>query len=127
GKLVQTKTDDAADRAEERAARGKKLLAGVKFTHPTEITNPYLPLSSLKQDVLEGTEDGKRTRVERTAKPDLHKTFTVGGQKVEALVVEDRAYEDGQLAEVAVDYFAQDDDGTIYYLGEEVDEYKGGK
>jgi hypothetical protein len=127
GKLIETKTDDAGDQAAERAERGKKLLAGVKFSHPTKITNPYLPLSNLKQDIIEGTEGGKKTRVERTAKPDLHKTFTVGGQTVEALVVEDRAFVDGQLEEVAIDYFAQDDNGTVYYLGEAVDEYKDGK
>ena len=127
GKLLETKSDDADDKATERAERGRKLLKGVKFSHPTEITNPYLPLSSLKQDIIEGMEDGKKTRVERTAKPDLHKTFKIGDQTVEALAVEDRAYEDGHLAEVALDYFAQDDDGTVYYLGEEVDEYKDGK
>ena len=59
--------------------------------------------------------------------PDKHKTFTVGSQAVEALVVEDREIEDGALAEVATDYFAQDDTGTVYYLGEDVDEYAGGK
>lgn len=127
GKLVEIKTDDAADLAAERAARAKKVLAGVKFSHPTEITNPYLPLSALKQDILEGMEDGKKTRVERTAKPELHKTFKIGDLSIEAFVVEDRAYEDGKLAEVAIDYFAQDDNGTVYYLGEEVDEYKDGK
>jgi hypothetical protein len=126
-KLVETKTDEAADLAQERVDRGKKLLAGVKFSHPTEITNPYLPLSSLKQDILEGTEGGKKTRVERTAKPEWHRTFKVGDQVIESLAVEDRAFENGQLAEVALDFFAQDDSGTVYYLGEEVDEYKDGK
>lgn len=127
GTLLETKTDDAADLAAERAERGKKLLAGVKFTHPTQITNAYLPLSLLKQDILEGTEEGKKVHVERTARPDLHKTIKVAGQDVEALVVQDRATMDGQLEEVATDYFAQDDNGTVYYLGEEVDEYKDGK
>ncbi len=127
GKLIETKTDDAADAAGERADRGKKVLAGVKFSHPRDITNPYWPLASLKQDVLEGTEAGKKTRVERTAKPELHKTFKIGDQDVEALVVEDRAYENGALSEVAVDYYAQDDNGTVYYLGEDVSEYQNGK
>ena len=127
GKLIETKTDDAADAAAERADRAKKVLAGVKFTHPTQITNPYLPLSTLKQDIIEGKEGGKKTRVERTAKPDIHKTFKVGDQMVEAFAFEDRAFEDGELAEVALDYFAQDDNGTVYYLGEDVDEFKGGK
>ncbi len=129
GTLVTTKHDDAADKAAEEAAKGKKkdILAGVKFSHPREIMNPFLPLASLKQDILEGTEDGKKIRIERTAKPDMHKTFEIGGQKVETLVVEDREYEDGELSEVAIDYFAQSDDGTVWYLGEEVDEYKDGK
>ena len=127
GTLVETKTDDAADAAMERTERGKKLLAGVKFTHPREITNPYLPLASLIQDILEGTEDGRKVHIERTARPEVRKTFNIAGQTVEALAVEDREVEDGALAEVALDYFAQDDNGTVYYLGEDVDEYKNGK
>jgi len=98
-----------------------------RFTHPLEITNPYLPLASLKQDVLLGKEGGKKLRVERTVLPEKHKTFQIGDQTVEALVVEDREFENGELAEVALDYFAQADDGAVYYLGEDVDEYKKGK
>jgi hypothetical protein len=127
GKLVETKTDDAADEAADRQERAKQLLRGVKFSHSTVVNNPYLPLSELKQDVFEGTEDGKKVRVERTAKPDMHKTFKIGDMTVEALVLEDRAYIGGQLEEVALDYYAQDDEGTVYYLGEDVDEYKDGK
>jgi hypothetical protein len=127
GKLVETKHDDAANLAEERSIRAKKLLAKLKFTHPLEINNPYLPLAPLKQDVLEGSEDGKKVRIERTAQPDIHRTFRISGKNVEALAVEDREWENGQLAEVAVDYFAQADDGTVCYLGEDVDEYENGK
>ena len=127
GKLVTIKHDDAADRVQEQVAHAKKMLAGVKFSHPRDITNPYLPLASLKQDILEGTEGGKKIRIERTALPNKHRSFMIGGQEVEAFVVEDREFEDGVLAEVAVDYFAQDDNGTVYYLGEEVDEYENGK
>lgn len=123
GKLLETKTDDAADRLQEQTECAEKILAGVKFSHPREITNPYLPLTTLKQDVLEGTEGAKRVRITRTAKPTVRKTFKIGDQSVEAFAVEDREWEDGALAEVAVDYFAQDDNGTVYYLGEEVDEY----
>ena len=36
-------------------------------------------------------------------------------------------FENGELSEVAMDYFAQADDGTVLYLGEDVDEYKDGK
>ena len=127
GKLMETKHDDADDLAQERAARARKLLARLKFSHPLQIDNPWLPLASLKQDVLEGSEDGKKVRIERTAMPEVHRTFRIGGKNVESLAVEDREWEDGQLAEVALDYFAQADDGTVCYLGEDVDEYENGK
>ena len=95
-----------------------------QFTHPREITNPYLPLASLKQDILEN----KNERVERTGRPDVHKVFQIGGQMIEALTVEDREFTaGGDLMEATLDYFAQDDDGNVYYLGEDVDEYKNGK
>jgi len=98
--------------------------ASPKFSHPRDITNRYLPLASLKQDVLEN-KDG---RVERTMKPDVVKTFQVGGQSVDALTVEDLEYDgDGNLKEATLDYFAQDDAGNVYYLGEDVDEYKNGQ
>jgi len=127
GKLVMTKNDDAADRTQEQAAKAVKALKGVKFSHPRDINNPYLPMGTLKADTLEGKEGAKKIRIERIAKPDVRKTFKIGGQTVEALAVEDREYENGELAEVAMDYFAQSDDGTVYYLGEDVDEYKKGK
>ncbi len=131
GKLAQTKDDDAADRDKELAAglakRAKKILAGVKFSHPRDITNPFLPLASLKQDILEGREGGKKVRIERTILPDATKTFRIGKQTVAALVMQDSEFVDGELEEVTLDYFAQDDNGTVYYLGEDVDEYKDGK
>jgi len=127
GTFVTVKHDDAADRAQEQSGRTTKVPDGAKFSHPRDITNPFVPLALLKQDVLEGTEDGKQVRITRTVMPNKHKGFTIAGQKVDALVVEDRETEDGELAEVAIDYFAQDEKGTVYYLGEDVDEYEGGK
>jgi hypothetical protein len=129
GKLVETKHDDAADRAAEQAqaAKGKKVSAAMKFSHPRDITNPLLPLAYLKQDILEGTEGGMKIRIERTILPNKHKAFKIAGQTIDALVMEDREFKNGALEEVTLDYFAQDDEGTVYYLGEDVDEYDNGK
>jgi len=104
-------------------AGNQALVSSPRFSHPQDITNPWLPLASLKQDILENDSN----RVERAARPEVHKTFEVGGQTIEALVVEDRDYENGKLAEVTLDYFAQSDEGAVYYLGEDVDEYKNGE
>jgi hypothetical protein len=116
GKLLEIKTDSATDLAQE--------LAALKFSHPRDVNNPYLPYALLKHDVLDGKEGN---RIERTAKPDVHRTFKVGNQTVDTLAVEDREYENGQLVESTLDYFAQADDGTVCYLGEDVDIYKDGK
>ncbi len=124
GKLFETKHDDESNFTDELAYDAKKVM---KFSHPRRIDNPFLPLATLKQDILEGTEGPKKVRIERTAMPDKHKTFQIAGQKVEALAVEDREWENGELSEVAMDYFAQDDAGNVYYLGEDVDEYTDGK
>ena len=93
------------------------------FSNPTAVTNGYLPLSSLTQDVLEGTEGGKPERVVRTRLPGT-RAFTFNGQQMQAIIVSDTVYSDGQLKEVALDYFAQSDHGDVYYLGEDVDDYQ---
>jgi hypothetical protein len=127
GKLLESKTDDENNVPGGRAGRGKRILEGVKFSHPRDINHPYLPLATLKQDILEGSEGGKKTRVERTLMPQKHRLFKVGDQEVDALVVEDRVFANGELDEVALDYYAQDDNGTVYYFGEDVSEYPNGK
>lgn len=129
GKLVETKSDDATDRAGEiyAAARAKRNpLAGKKFSHPLEINHSHLPLASLSRDVFEGKEGGKIIRFERKRMPGT-KTFMIASQSVEALIFEDRVFKDGLIEEVAIDYFAQSDDGTVFYFGENVDDYENGK
>ena len=109
-----------------RAQRHAAPPAAHRFSHPTRITNLYLPLSDLHQDILEGREGAHAVRVERTRKAGV-KTFTVWGQKVAAMTVEDKEFSDGKVSEITRDYFAQADDGTVYYLGEDVDNYRNGK
>ncbi len=56
----------------------------------------------------------------------LNETKLIDG--VETRVVEDRELKDGQVAEVTRDYYAIDRaTGDVYYFGEDVDVYKGGK
>jgi hypothetical protein len=100
--------------------------AGPQFSHPARITNPYSPLTKFSRCTFAGREDGAPVRVVRRLLKRTQ-TFTVAGAQVNAAVVEDRDYDDGELAERTLDYFAQSDDGTVYYLGEDVDNYKNGK
>src|SRR3990172_877584 len=94
----------------------------------THIDNPLFPLSNLDTKIFEGEEidpdtgDIITTRLESTL---IDKTRRVAGIRV--LVLEEKAYEDDELIEVALDYFAQHSDGTVYYFGEDVDNYLDGK
>jgi hypothetical protein len=106
--------------------RPEPRQAAPVFTNPMKITNKYLPLSSLRRDVLEGMEGGRKIRVERTMKPGTRE-FELHGKKIQTSIMEDREFEAGKLKEVTLDYFAQADDGTVYYFGEKVDMYRNGK
>lgn len=106
------------------AADGKQ--SAVRFTNPTDIDNRYLPLARFERCELRGREDGARVRVVRRLL-DRTREFRHEGRTFRAAVIEDRAIEDGELVERTLDYFAQGDGGTVYYLGEHVDNYRNGK
>jgi hypothetical protein len=56
----------------------------------------------------------------------LDETKRIGS--IETRVVEEREEEDGQLKEVSRNFFAVcKEHGDVFYFGEEVDDYKGGK
>jgi len=94
----------------------------------TTIDNPLFPLSNLETKVFEGQETDPDTGEVVTASlvsTVLPRSAHVAG--IDVLVLEESAYEDGELIERALDYFAQHKDGTVYYFGEKVDNYVDGK
>jgi hypothetical protein len=46
---------------------------------------------------------------------------------VECVVVDDRGWEAGKLIEKTYDWFAQDEEGNVWYFGEDTKEYNNGK
>jgi hypothetical protein len=46
---------------------------------------------------------------------------------VTATVVQDRVYTNGELTEDTFDWYAQDQDGNVWYLGEDTKELQGGQ
>jgi len=95
------------------------------FSNPTQITNPLFPISALDSVVLLGHVDGKSFRAETTLIPGS-RTVIVDGQPIEVVVSQYTAYLDGRIEEVAIDRYAQADDGSVWYLGEDVFDYRGG-
>lgn len=94
--------------------------------------NPYVSLRPGRQLVLEGEEDGTDLRVEITVLRQVETIsfHTANGVPltVVARVIEEREFEDGEIVEVSRNFFARCvETSDIFYFGEEVDIYKGGK
>ena len=96
-----------------------------RFSHPTRISNPLFPITATKQMVALGEEGETRLRQETTLL-DRTRTIRWNGQDVEAIVSQFVAYGDDRIVETAIDYFAQADDGSVWYFGEDVSTYEAG-
>jgi hypothetical protein len=99
-------------------------LVTPKFSNPTKVTNPLHPSSRVRSALLLGKEEGKPLRVEVTLLGT--KTIACGGQPVETLESQYVAFLDGRIHEVALDWYAQDDDGAVWYFGEDVFNFEDG-
>ncbi len=96
------------------------------FSDPTDVTNPLFPISELHSAILNGNVDGKSFRVETTLLPETRIIQWPPGRQVETLVSQYVAYLDGRIEEVALDFYAQADDGSVWYFGEDVFNYEDG-
>jgi hypothetical protein len=96
------------------------------FKDSTDIDNEWFPLQPGTQFVYRGhtVEDGERIphQVVFTV-TDL--TKVVNG--VRAVVIWDRDFTAGELEETELAFFAQDDDGNVWHLGQYPEEYEEGK
>lgn len=84
------------------------------------VDNPYFPLKPGTRWVYESDDGSERVEV-----VVLAETRRVAG--VAATVVRDTVTEGGEVVEDTMDWYAQDSDGNVWYLGEDSKEYKNGK
>jgi hypothetical protein len=95
------------------------------FSRPTEIDNPLLPIAQVTQSLQLGTVDGAPFRAEVTLMPGT-KAITWDGRQVPTRIHQYVAYSGGRILEVALDWYAQADDGSVWYFGEDVFNYEDG-
>src|SRR5262245_10820583 len=95
------------------------------FTTPLDIDNPYFPVVPGAVKVSRGKDGSDRTTVVELFRADT-RDFVVGAATVKCRALQETEFEDGELAEISVNWFAQSDDGGVWYFGEVVDEYDEG-
>lgn len=88
------------------------------FSTSTLINNPYFPLVPGTTFIYENkTGEG----IEKTIVKVLNTTRDVIG--IPCIVLWDRVFLNGVLVEDTHDWYAQDDGGNVWYMGEDVDNY----
>ena len=101
----------------------RRDLVAAPFNDPTAVDNPLFPISDLHSAILNGHVDGKVFHTETTLLPFTRIIEWTPGQCVRVLVSQYMAFLDGNLQETAIDLYAQADDGSVWYLGEDVNDY----
>ncbi len=93
-------------------------------TFTADITNPYWPMEvGTRWTYREIDEEGNEQEVVVIV-TDQTKEIADG---VTARVVRDTVTQDGELVEDTFDWYAQDDQGNVWYLGEDTAEFEDGE
>src|SRR5690349_12504147 len=96
------------------------------FPRPTKINNRFFPLIAGRQFVYDGrTNQGGAAVPHRIVFTVTDMTKVING--VRTRVIWDRDFDEGQLAESELAFFAQDRNGNVWSMGEYPEEYENGK
>jgi hypothetical protein len=89
-----------------------------------DITNPYWPMKPGMRWIYRGIEEGESSQDIVIVATTTTKKLANG---ITARVVRDTARSKGQIVEDTVDWYAQDTQGNIWYMGEQTAEFENGK
>jgi hypothetical protein len=95
------------------------------FSDPTTFSNEFFPFTPGGVKVHRGDDEGEKLVVTELFLADT-RTFQWNGGTVVTRVLREVEFENGELVEISDNYFAEADDGTVYYFGEVVDDYEDG-
>jgi hypothetical protein len=97
------------------------------FANPTKVDNQWFPLQPGTQYIYDGVtvEDDGTSVPHRVIITVTDLTKVIGD--VRTVVTWDQDYSDGELAEAELAFYAQDNEGGVWRVGEYPEEYDGGK
>ena len=96
------------------------------FSDPTSVDHKWFPLVPGTQWIFEGItiEDEEEEIPHRVIFTVTDLTKVIGG--VDAVVIWDEDFAEGELVETEIAFFAQDDEGNVWLLGEYPEEFEDG-
>ncbi|MHC4470700.1 MAG: hypothetical protein ACYTDY_04440 [Planctomycetota bacterium] len=87
------------------------------FSNPLTINNPFFPVVPGTVKVYSGREDGDKATVVETHLTET-RDFEWNGQTVPCRIVQELKFESGALRERESSFYAQADNGAVYFFGE---------
>jgi len=88
------------------------------------ITNPYWPMKPGTRWTYRNVEEGNPSQVIQVVVTTATKKLANG---ITARAVRDTARSNGQILEDTIDWYAQDAQGNVWYMGERTAEFENGK
>lgn len=96
------------------------------FSDPTDIDNQWMPLKPGMQYIYEGvTEEDGETKEHRVIITVTDLTKSIDG--ITTVVTWDEDYSGGELVETELAFYAQDNDGNVWRMGEYPEVYENNK
>ena len=96
------------------------------FANPLQVDNRWWPLQPGTEFVYEGTAIDGDQRIRRRVVVTISDLIKVV-DGVPALVLWERDYNGDELVEAELAFYAQDDDGNVWHLGQYPEEYEDGE
>ena len=117
---------DAIAQQSLTSVKESEVFDSRNFDRSTHIDNEWFPLKPGTRFVYEGftIEEGKRVP-HRVVFSVTDLTKVIGG--VRAVIAHEQDYSAEKLVEAEIVFFAQDNDGTVWQLGQYPEEYENGK
>jgi hypothetical protein len=123
GGAAAARAGGGSDDCREPLPRGSEPVDLDPSEFTTRIDNPYWPMKPGSRWVYRETDaEGNAQRVVVTV---TNRTKTVAAG-VKARVIHDVVTENGESVEITDDWYAQDECGNVWYLGEDTTEYENG-
>ena len=100
-------------------------VKSARFSSSVNVNNPYFPLvpgTQYKYDVTGKDQETDVAFTEKIVVDVQSNTRTITG--VQVVVVHDIVKKDGVLIEDTFDFYSQDDNGNVWYFGEDVTNYR---